>query len=238
MKKKILVTFLCLTASAVWAKGSWITDKKKQCEVWDPSPNPKQSLTWSGECKNGKANSKGIAKWYQGNKIVTSIQGVMKDGRCQGECIALITSGKSKFKYIGQLKNNDLHDKGTLTWPDGNKYTGDWVEGKRHGTGKFTWKSGTQYIGDWKNDKSTGKGTYTWVDRDEKKYIGDMKEDKFDGHGVMSYTNGDKYSGSWSNGKRHGKGTYTFKDGTTYKGIWENGQRIQTFPRLRDFLFW
>ncbi|MGB5685814.1 MAG: hypothetical protein WBM35_08385 [Candidatus Electrothrix sp.] len=238
MKKKLLVTFLCLTASAVWAKGGWIIDQKTQCEVWDPTPTPNQSLTWSGECENGKANSEGIAKWHKGNKVVSSIQGVMKEGRCLGECLAIVSSGKGKFKYIGQLKDNDLHGKGILTWPDGNEYSGDWIEGKRHGSGKFVWKNGTQYIGDWRDDKSTGKGTYTWIDRDEKKYIGDMKEDKFHGNGVMFYTSGDKYSGSWSNGKRHGKGTYTFQDGTTYKGIWENGQRIQIFPRLRDFLFW
>ena len=238
MKKVLLITILCFTTPSVYAKGGWITDPKTQCQVWDPNPTPNQSLTWSGECKNEKANSKGIAKWHEGNKVVTTIQGVMKNGRCQGECLATIASGKSNVKYEGQLKDNNLHGKGTLTWPDGNEYSGDWVEGKRHGKGKLTLKTGTIYIGDWRDGKSTGKGTYTWVDRAEKKYIGDMNEDQFHGNGVMFYATGDKYSGSWANGKMHGKGTYTFKDGTTYKGIWENGKRIQLFPRLRDFLFW
>lgn len=230
--------FLCFAATSVLAKGDWVTDQKTECKVWDPNPSPNQSLTWSGECSDGKANNKGIAKWYEGDQVVTTIEGVMQDGRCQGECLATVTAGKNKFKYAGQLKDNDLHGKGTLIWPDGNKYSGDWVEGKRHGTGTFVWKNGTTYIGDWRNDKSTGQGTYTWVDRDEKKYIGDVKDDKFHGTGVMFYTNGDKYSGSWANGKQHGKGVYTFHDGTSYKGIWESGKRIQIFPRLRDFFFW
>ena len=238
MKKGVFVAILCLAATSVCAKGGWVLDQETQCQVWDSDPSTSQSLRWSGECKDGKAKGKGIAQWYEKGAVVTSIEGVMQEGRCQEECLVYVTLGKNKFKYVGQLKDNDLQGKGTLTWPDGNVYAGDWMEGQRHGSGKFVWKNGTEYIGDWRNDKSTGKGTYTWVDRDEKKYIGDVKDDKFHGSGVMFYANGDKYSGSWVNGKRHGKGTYTFNDGTAYKGIWEHGKRIQLFPRLRDFLFW
>ena len=215
-----------------------MTDQTNQCQVWDPNPTPHQSLTWTGECKNGKANSQGIAEWHEAGRVVTSIEGVMQDGRCQGQCLVYITSGKNKFKYSGQLKDNNLEGKGALTWPNGNKYSGNWVKGERHGKGTFIWKNGTTYTGDWKNDKSTGRGTYTWVDRYEKKYTGEVKDGKFHGSGVMLYATDDKYSGSWVNGKRHGKGIYTFNDGTIYKGIWENGTRIQLFPRLRNFFFW
>ena len=139
----------------------------------------------------------------------------MKDGRCQSEnCLVIIAAGDKEVRYVGQLKGNDVH-----------------------GNGRLVWKNGTEYTGDWKDDKRTGKGTFIWVNRDEKKYIGEVKDGKFHGSGVMFYTNGDKYSGSLADGKRHGKGGYTFKDGTAYKGIWENDKRIQLFPRLRDFLF-
>ena len=238
MKKRLLLVFTCLTASSVCAKGGWVTDQENQCQIWDSDPKTNQLISWSGECKNGKANGKGIASWYEGNNVVTTIQGIMKDGLCKEECLVTVISGKNQFKYAGQLKDNELHGKGVFTWPDGNEYSGDWVEGKRNGTGKFIWKNGAEYLGDWKDDKSTGKGTYIWKDRDEEKYTGEVEEDKFHGKGVMYYTNGDKYSGSWANGKRHGRGIYTFKDGTTYKGIWENGERIWLVPRLRDLIFW
>ncbi|MCI5222155.1 MAG: hypothetical protein D3924_05665 [Candidatus Electrothrix sp. AR4] len=240
MRKMLLVLlfFSYLAATPVYAQGKWVIDQETQCQVWDSDPKPNQSITWSGECENGKADGEGVARWYEKNKEIGSIQGVMKEGRCQGECFVRIAVGKQQIKYVGQLEDNNLHGKGTFTWPDGNEYSGDWLQGKRHGKGRFIWKNGTEYIGDWKEDKSTGQGTYTWVDRDEKEYSGEVKDGKFHGNGVITYATGDKYSGSWVNGKKHGKGTYTFNDGTPYKGIWENDKRILLVPRLRDFLVW
>ncbi len=238
--QKILVVLIssCLAVPLVYAQGGWVVDQSTQCQVWDSDPKANQSMTWSGKCENGRADGEGVASWHEGNKIVTSIKGVMKDGRCQSEnCLATIAAGDKEVIYVGQLKDNNLHGKGTLTWPDGNEYSGDWLQGKRHGKGRLVWKNGAEYTGDWKDDKRTGKGTFIWVDRDEKRYVGEVKNDMFHGRGVMFYTTEDKYSGSWANGKKHGKGTYTFKDGTVYKGIWENDKRIQLFPRLRDFLF-
>ncbi|MCI5125003.1 MAG: hypothetical protein D3925_11140 [Candidatus Electrothrix sp. AR5] len=238
--RKILMVLIssCLAAAPAYAEGGWVVDQETQCQVWDSDSKPNQTITWSGKCENGKAAGEGVASWHEGNKLITSIKGVMREGRCQSEnCLVRIVAGDKEVKYVGQLKDNDLHGKGTLTWLDGNEYSGEWFLGKRHGKGKFVWKNGTEYSGDWKDDKSTGKGTFIWVDRDEKKYIGDVKDGKFHGSGVMFYVSGDKYSGSWANGKRHGKGRYTFKDGTVYKGIWENGKRIKRFFRLRDYLF-
>lgn len=237
---KILSVLLCscFIATPVFGKGGWVADQETQCQVWDSDPKPDQFITWSGECENGKAAGGGVARWHEQDKVVASIQGVMKDGRCQDECFVKISVGNSEIKYVGQLKDNDLHGKGTFTWPDGNEYSGEWFEGKRHGQGRFIWKNGTEYIGDWTDDKNTGKGTYTWVDRAEKKYIGEVMDGKFHGSGVMFYTNGDQYSGSWTDGKKHGMGTYTFNDGSSYRGIWENDYRIQVIPRLKDFLSW
>ncbi len=239
MRKMFLVLlFSCLAAVPVCAQGKLVADQETQCQVWDSDPKPNQSITWSGKCENGKAEGEGVARWHEETKVVATIKGVMKNGRCQGECFVTIVAGSMEFKYVGELKDNDLDGKGKFTWPDGNEYSGDWFQGKRHGKGKFIWKNGTEYIGDWKDDKSTGKGTYIWTDRDEKEYSGEVKEGKFHGSGVMIYTTGDKYSGSWNYGQKHGKGSYTFKDGTVYKGIWENDKRILLIPRLRDFLVW
>lgn len=46
---------------------NWIiTDKG--CKVWNPNPQPNESVTWSGECVDGKANGNGILTWYK-NRI-------------------------------------------------------------------------------------------------------------------------------------------------------------------------
>ncbi len=31
----------------------------------------------------------------------------------------------------------------------------------------------------------------------------------------------------WQNGKQHGEGQYILPDGTTRRGVWKNGKRIQ-----------
>lgn len=168
----VILTLLSLPAPSTYAQGEWVIDQETQCQVWDSDPKRNQSITWSGKCQNGKAHGEGVASWHEGNKVVASIKGNMKEGRCQSEdCLVTIAAGNKEVKYIGQLKDNDLHGKGTLTWPDGNEYSGDWLKGKRHGKGKFTWKNGTEYNGDWQDDKSTGKGTFIWVDRDEKNIL-------------------------------------------------------------------
>jgi hypothetical protein len=43
----------------VVAEGDWIADAKTGCKVWNPSSLPNPSITWSGGCKDGKANEKG-----------------------------------------------------------------------------------------------------------------------------------------------------------------------------------
>jgi|TARA_B110000116_G_scaffold258885_1_gene260442 hypothetical protein len=52
--------------------------------------------------------------------------------------------------------------KGTMTYPDGDKYVGEWKDGKGHGQGTYTWASGSKYVGEWKDGKRQGQGTYTF----------------------------------------------------------------------------
>jgi hypothetical protein len=46
------------------AEPNWITTDKR-CKVWNPNPQPNESVTWSGECINGKAHGNGILIWYK-----------------------------------------------------------------------------------------------------------------------------------------------------------------------------
>lgn len=73
VKFLIFATMLFLivnTTKAEASEGNWIiTDKG--CKVWNPSPQPNESVTWSGECVDGKAHGNGILQWYQ-NRIESS----------------------------------------------------------------------------------------------------------------------------------------------------------------------
>jgi hypothetical protein len=43
---------------------SWMTDKKTGCKFWNPKLILNESISWSGECVDGKAHGTGILRWY------------------------------------------------------------------------------------------------------------------------------------------------------------------------------
>ncbi len=202
MKRVILICGLCVAATSAWAdaEDNWIADAKTGCKVWNPFPEVDGLITWSGECKDNKADGKGVLRFSKnGNEII--IEGVMEDGRCCKDCSMTETGC---FKYTGEFKDNLPYGKVTAINEHGAFYIGEAEKCIWNGQGELTLDDGQKYIGTFKNGK-------------------------FDGNGTMLYKSGDKYSGAWSEGKQHGKGTYTFKDGTSYEGLWEHGERIKIF---------
>jgi len=55
--------------------------------------------------------------------------------------------------YTGEIENGKMHGKGTLVYPNGEKYDGDWVHGKRHGIGTYEYSDSSTYEGEWVDDK-------------------------------------------------------------------------------------
>lgn len=51
-----------------------------------------------------------------------------------------------------------MHGKGTLIYPNGERYEGSWVYGKRHGFGAYHYLDGGRYEGEWVDDRIQGKG--------------------------------------------------------------------------------
>lgn len=51
--------------AAMAAQPYWIADAKTGCKVWNSEPLPKESVTWSGDCLNGKAEGRGTLTWYR-----------------------------------------------------------------------------------------------------------------------------------------------------------------------------
>lgn len=203
------------------AQGGWIADAKTGCKVWNPAPAPDESITWSGECKDGKADGKGALEWYNHSELQSTITGVLHDGRCAQDCSAKSKEGDS---YVGEMKDNLPHGKGEITRADGSKYDGEFQDGERSGKGTLKFASGEVYSGEWKNGRMDGKGELTSADG-KQKYTGEFKDDVPHGLGVMMYEDGSKYEGEWSEGKLHGKGKHTAKDGSSQEETWENGQK-------------
>jgi hypothetical protein len=125
---------------------NWIADKKG-CKIANPFPQPGESVTWSGGCKNGLADGRGSMQWF--------------------------IDGKPMDKFEGNLKEGWADGQGTLEREDG-RYTGDWKRSLQDGRGRFEGRDGTTYEGEWKEGKPHGDGqmqlpdgrliTGTWVD--------------------------------------------------------------------------
>jgi hypothetical protein len=83
------------------ATPDWITTTNKPCKVWNPNPEPNESVTWTGPCKDGYANGKGILFWTE--------------------------NGKPDVEYNGEYANGKRNGHGVMIFPDGKRIEGDWV---------------------------------------------------------------------------------------------------------------
>ena len=79
----------------------WITASNQPCKVWNPEPQPNESVTWSGPCKDGFASGKGVLLWTE--------------------------NGKPDVKFDGNYKNGKRNGHGVLITPDGQRVEGEWL---------------------------------------------------------------------------------------------------------------
>ncbi len=87
--------------------------------------------------------------------------------------------------------------KGSLVYPDGEKYFGELQDGSPNGEGTMTFPDGSKYVGEFHDGQFSGQGTF-------KTFSG-------------------TYVGEWRSGVPHGQGAFTYSDGTVQSGEWENG---------------
>jgi hypothetical protein len=76
------------------APPGWITAKNRACKIWNPEPQPNESVTWSGGCKNGFASGKGILKWTENGKPDAEFEGVYANGKRNGPGVLITPDGK------------------------------------------------------------------------------------------------------------------------------------------------
>lgn len=102
---------------------------------------------YSGDCVNGKAHGKGIAKGRAGQYV-----GRFENGSKSGYGVFTWNDGNI---YEGNYKNNTMNGKGVFKLPDGTKYEGDFFNGRFHGVGTLSFPRGVQIT-----DKFEGKGIW------------------------------------------------------------------------------
>jgi hypothetical protein len=122
----------------------WIADKRG-CKVVNISPQEGESITWSGECKNGLATGEGTLTWFQQGVQVETYSGPMVNGYAEGRGRMVRGSGT----YFGEWKKSMQHGKGRFEDADGSWYQGEWEDGQPHGRGQMLTPEGELLKGYW-----------------------------------------------------------------------------------------
>lgn len=125
-----------------------------------------------GEFENGVENGKGIQKLSFGDSFEGEFEnGYYKEGIYKFSSGRIIEGKFEEFepyygtifyedssKYVGEIKNQELHRQGTLYTSDGFVLKGNWVKGTFQGLNEYTFPSGITYKAMWKNGKIEGEG--------------------------------------------------------------------------------
>jgi hypothetical protein len=98
----LLVSFAAAAQTDAPATPDWITATNKPCKIWNPEPQAKESVTWSGGCKDGLASGKGILRWTE--------------------------NGKRDVEFNGEYAGGKRNGPGVITLPDGKRMVGDWAD--------------------------------------------------------------------------------------------------------------
>lgn len=105
-------------------KPDWITTTNQPCKVWNPEPQPDESVTWSGDCQDGFAAGKGVLRWTEDGKPDMVFDGEYRNGKRNGHGVLTTPDGEI---FDGEFRNDKRNGHGVLTTPDGKKVEGVWV---------------------------------------------------------------------------------------------------------------
>ena len=87
----------------------WITATNpatnQPCKVWNPNPQPNESVTWSGECKDGLASGQGHLRWEVDGKLDAEYDGYYLNGKRNGRGVLTLADGR---RIEGAWANDEL----------------------------------------------------------------------------------------------------------------------------------
>ena len=158
-----LLLVVSLPAAAQTPQPGWIADARSGCRVWNPAPQPKEAITWSGACQNGLAQGRGVLQWYQDNKPSERSEGEFRDGKLNGRGILIGANGD---RYDGDFRDGRQNGRGAATFTNGDRYEGEWRDGNPNGVGRLARANGDVFNGIWANGcfRDGNRWAAAWVD--------------------------------------------------------------------------
>jgi len=222
------------------APARWIADARTGCKLWNPYPQPRETVKWDGPCKGGIANGQGVTEWFQDGKLTGRKEGEVRNGRSEGRGLSFDPMGtryEAEFvdgklngrgvvtftngtRYVANFVDDKLQGRGVITFPDGGKIDADFVDGEAV-RGIAITSAGDRYEGELKNLQRHGQGKMLFK-KSGTIYEGSFVENKREGYGTIFYTDGGRYEGEWRNDMPNGRGTSRI-NGEANSGIWING---------------
>ena len=139
-----LLTCMIFTGNTACA-GTWVTDDKSGCQVWDPNPQIDEAVVWSGACANSRAEGPGSAQWLKGKTVTETDKGEWRQGKQTGKGVQTWSTGS----YEGELSAGEPNGQGVLILQK-LRYDGEFRDGKPNGTGVLT-QGGEAVRGTWKD---------------------------------------------------------------------------------------
>ncbi len=112
-----------------------------------------------------------------------------------------------------------------VTYRDGYVYKGFWKDYQREGEGRLYNKDGELlYEGSWKHGKTCGRGKKYYPASDRRAfYEGEFLDGAYHGQGRLEKKDGTCYRGGYENGKREGYGVQTYTGKLVrYEGYWKD----------------
>ncbi|HZV20623.1 MAG TPA: hypothetical protein VE986_03670 [Hyphomicrobiales bacterium] len=142
---RLMAFVLSLLAAVVAKAGDWIGDTRTGCKIWNPNPSPGETVKWTGPCKDGFAEGRGVLEWLREGRPYERDEGVWWAGRQIGEGTQTWPGGN----YKGQLADGLPHGRGILVF-GASRYEGAFLNGRPNGSGALTSPSGT-FQGSWRD---------------------------------------------------------------------------------------
>jgi antitoxin component YwqK of YwqJK toxin-antitoxin module len=101
-----ILIFISLFSFGQDTKGNFIKDKKCGCIVWFKNGFAEDSVSWTGDCKNGFANGQGTIIGYTKGKPTSKYIGDVTNGKPNGK--GVFTFANNMLKLEGNFSNGEI----------------------------------------------------------------------------------------------------------------------------------
>ena len=216
----IIGLFTTMISTSVMAS-EWMEDPITSCKVMTSELDKNETISWSGDCLDGKASGPGDLDIFEDGQLIARYQGRMEQGAATGFGNLWYKIGDDYDHYEGEFENDEIHGSGIYTAANGNHYEGEFRNNLPDGTGIFTGTNGDSYFGELKKGDPDGKGNQTTANGDQ--YSGEFVQGKRQGHGTLMSTEGYTYEGEFQNDLPNGKGVAVTSTGAKYEGEVKDG---------------